>query len=214
MCSLQDFEGQKLADLLATLLLSASGVSSDKRSISNLKALHADLPSHIGSCVHHRIHFARHQARSLRWLGRNRTHIPPCRASLALFQATSSQVARTWICVRLRDTERGYNSEVGIAGTKDVNCSSSHCDVCSCIRNCAHPTGPLWLAVSASWTQSSLVRRVSLIVSSFCVAMTHNAAYPSTEILAPLPCAISAPILLELPVAVVQRADLSGLEPT
>lgn len=91
---MQDFEGQKLADLLATLVLSASGVSFRSPHNSSPHPLYilTRCPSTSGPLLHNRLSISRYQARGLRRLGRNRPHIPPRRAPLAFLQTTPDQV--------------------------------------------------------------------------------------------------------------------------
>jgi hypothetical protein len=88
----QDFEGQKLAELMATALLTTAGV----RWVESLRTIDSEADKIVGHLIHRWILPARHQACSLHRSRRNCTHIPARCTTVAILQPTSCQVVTGW----------------------------------------------------------------------------------------------------------------------
>ena len=77
----QDFEGQRLAEMLSTVLLGAAGVRFNfPLRVSLLRLTGVD----SGLC--HRLHTTRYPSRPLHWPRRHRPHISRSRSTVALLQ--------------------------------------------------------------------------------------------------------------------------------
>ncbi len=88
----QDFEGQKLAELMATALLATAGVSL----VEFLRTIDSEADNVAGHLIHRWILAARHQACSLPRSRRNCNHIPARCTTMAILQQTSCQMVTCW----------------------------------------------------------------------------------------------------------------------
>lgn len=77
----QDFEGQRLADLLSTLLLSTAGVGPRTNNPLMLLLTLSAVPR-----FHHRLRYAKHSQHALDWSGRYRIHFLGRCSALAILQ--------------------------------------------------------------------------------------------------------------------------------
>lgn len=78
---LQDFEGQRLAELITTILLSVTGVGYHYPSFA-LSQLTAKIPS-LDIRLHCRLHTTERLHYALGWIGRECNHLPDGGAALA-----------------------------------------------------------------------------------------------------------------------------------
>jgi hypothetical protein len=96
LMTLKDFEGQKLAETLATALLSVVGVCRHAFAAFAVSCRLTSVPGHL---LPHRILPPRHQACSLYWARRHCAHVPRCDSAMAVLQPESRQMAgrrRIW----------------------------------------------------------------------------------------------------------------------